>query len=509
MAEGRQGVAIAGSLLARNTALNGVGQILPVLAAVVAIPPVVVGLGESRFGVLAIAWMVLGYFTELGFGRATTKYVAEVLGRGEMHRLGPIMWATVITQALLGVVAGIGLALAVPLLVTRLLNIPPQLGQEALRSFYVVAWAVPVVLLSSAFRGVLEAAQRFDLVNLVRVPSAMATTLLPLLGVALGWDLPGIVMLLLVARIGATVSYFTLAAFRFPELRRPAWNGGELAHVFRFGAWVTVSSVVSPVLVYLDRFMLGTLVSMAAVAYYTAPYELVSRLWIVPTSLVATLFPAFSTLSGRADWPRVEALAARSIKYVLMLVGTLALVVAGGASEILTLWLDPTFAARSTLALQVLAVGVLVNSVAHVPYSLVQGLGRADLTAKFHLLELPVQLALVWVCVSLWGIPGAALAWTVRVTLDAALLFGAQRRLTGLSVATLLAERVPQTALLLVLGGIAAVALSAVPGSPWLRLGGLVLIAAGVLGAVWRYSLAQTERDHLVRLLALSRAPQA
>ena len=76
---------IKGSLLARNTLLNLIGQGLPLVVAVVTIPFIIHGLGIERFGLLSLAWVVLGYFAifDLGLGLATTKFVGEALGKGE------------------------------------------------------------------------------------------------------------------------------------------------------------------------------------------------------------------------------------------------------------------------------------------------------------------------------------------------------------------------------------------------------------------------------------------
>ena len=65
--------------------LNLLGQVLPAAAALVTIPFLVRGLGTERFGILSIAWVVLGSsgIFDLGLGRATTKFVAGSLGRGE------------------------------------------------------------------------------------------------------------------------------------------------------------------------------------------------------------------------------------------------------------------------------------------------------------------------------------------------------------------------------------------------------------------------------------------
>jgi len=78
--------------------------------------------------------------------------------------------------------------------------------------------------------------------------------------------------------------------------------------------------------------------------------------------------------------------------------------------------------------LQWLAVGVFINSVAQVPFALVQGVGKPDLTAKLHLIELPAYLAALWWLTRTHGIEGAAIAWTARAIVDALVLFVLAKR---------------------------------------------------------------------------------
>jgi len=173
---------------------------------------------------------------------------------------------------------------------------------------------------------------------------------------------------------------------------------------------------------------------MTAVAYYTAPYEAVTRLWIIPTSLIMALFPAFSALEGIGDRQRLGMLFARSVKYVLLVLGPIVLLLVLFAKEILQIWLGADFSTQSRLVLQILALGVLINSLAHSPFALLQGVGRPDIPAKFHLLELPIYIGLALLLISYWGIAGAAAAWTLRVSLDAFLLFLASFKVCSLSV---------------------------------------------------------------------------
>jgi len=415
---------ISGRLLAKNTLLNFTGQAMPLLVGVITIPFIVRGLGTERFGLLSLAWVVLGYFAifDLGLGRATTKFVAEALGKGEDEEIPSIVWTAVTVQAVLGIVGALVLAGITPLLVERVLNIPPDLVGEAKATFYLLALSVPVVLVSGSFRGVLEASQRFDLVNAVKIPTSALTFLLPLVGLWLGFKLPGVVILILSARVGALAAFMIINLRIIPNLGRYSGSFTLFPRLFAYGGWVTVSNIAGPILRYLDRFLIGTLLTMTAVAYYTAPFEVITRLWILPSSLVMTLFPAFSTL-GTTRKEDLQKLYIRSIKYLLLSTGPIVLILIMFAGNILRLWLGNDFAQHSTLVFQLLLLGTLAGLLAPVSGALLQGLGRPDIISKLYLLYLPLNIGLVWFLVQAMGIAGAALSFALRTLIDTVLLF--------------------------------------------------------------------------------------
>lgn len=412
------GFRVGGRLLARNTAINLAGRIVPLLVGVAAMPYVVHRLGPDRFGILALAWIVVGYFAlfDLGIGPATTKFVAEYLGRGEAEKLPELIWTAVITQSCFGVVAGILLAVVSPVLVDRLLKIPLALHGQAHLVFLILALSLPATFAAGSLGGVLAASQRFDLFNAVSVPASALNYLLPVVALALGYGLPAIVAFLVLARVVMLAVSFLLCVRLYPTLglglrfdHRVVWP------LLGFGGWVSVSGVVVPVLVYFDRFLIGAVVSVAAVGIYTPPFMVASRLGVLPASLSTALFPAASTSAGRGDSEWVRDAMVRSLKYMLLLVGPAALLLIFFARPLLTLWVGAAFAREGTLVLQILAVGVLANALTYVPYSLIQGIGRPDLTAKLQVAQLPVHLAISWFLVTRLGLRGAALAWTIRM----------------------------------------------------------------------------------------------
>jgi O-antigen/teichoic acid export membrane protein len=490
--------------LARNAVINTLGQGIPLLVGVLTAPTVVRGLGSDRYGILAMALAVLGYFSlfDLGLGRAATRFVAAALGSGSEDKVPSIVWTAVMTQAFVGVIGTLFLIIVTPPLVERVLNISPELWQEARPTFYILAVSIPAVLVSGSLRGVLEASQRFDLVNLVASPLSTANFLLPYIAVSLGWKLPAIVGVLLASRIIGAVLFFLFCIKVFPSLRKiPRFHPPAATALIGFGGWVTVSSVVSPALIYLDRFMLGMLTTMTAVTYYAAPYEMVTRLLIVPFSLAAILFPAFSELHQKGNTLAVGALAATSLKFLLLTFAPLVVALLAFSREILGLWLGADFARQSTHAVQILAIGLLANAIAQLPFALIQGAGRPDLTAKIHLLEIPVQVIVAWTCVKAWGITGAALAWSTRSALDLMLLSFAASRAGLVSWRLLLSNRLPQVLVCIAIVGVIAVASVWTVHSAILRAS-IVALSLALVGIVtWSQYLSDEDRARITQLL--------
>jgi O-antigen/teichoic acid export membrane protein len=143
---------------------------------------------------------------------------------------------------------------------------------------------------------------------------------------------------------------------------------------------------------------------------------------LISIAVVGVMFPAFS-VSFVSDGQRAAMLYGRTLKFLFLALFPIVLLSIVIAKDGLALWLGTDFAQHSARVVQWLAVGVLANSVALVPFSFVQGIGRPDLTAKLHLLELPFYLGILCWLIRVDGIEGAAIAWTARTVFDALALF--------------------------------------------------------------------------------------
>jgi len=399
---------------------------------------------------------------------------------------------------LVSVFGGIGAVivwLCTPWLVNDVLRIPPDLHSEARAAFYLLAVSLPFVVSGTAFRAVLEAYQRFAVVNVVRGFLGISTLLGPLLVLPLSNNLALAVSTIVLARIITTIAFYWLCRDTVQEWRGYKFASVHVRSLARFGSWMTVSNIVGPLMVYMDRFLIGTLISVTAVAYYAIPYEMVTKLWVIPGALVGVLFPALAS-SLRGDRERARVLYRRGITYNYLMLFPIVLTVVTFAKEGLNAWLGQEFAYHGTAVLQLLAVGVLINSLANLPFALIQANGRPDITAKIHVIELPFYLGALWVSVQYLGIIGAALVWTGRVLVDAVVLFFVARRVFD--------GRWGDARLWTTLIAVSAIALAALPILPGaIKTPVFGISIVGFFATAWWIVLAKDIRVFMARRLTV------
>ena len=66
----------------------------------------------------------------------------------------------------------------------------------------------------------------------------------------------------------------------------------------------------------------------------------------------------------------------------------------------------------------VMALGLLFNGIAYIPFAMIQAAGDARSTAHLHIFEFIIYLPLLLFALKTYGLIGAAIAWTLRVVVD-------------------------------------------------------------------------------------------
>lgn len=411
--------------LRRNSMWNLAGTGLPLILGVVTIPYLVKGIGVEAFGILTLIWSLIGYFSlfDFGLGRALTQRVAASLASEDIRAIPHVVKSGLVFMAYTGVGGGVLLALLAYPLGSDWLNVSEPLHAPTIGSLFVAALGIPLATVTSGLRGVLEAHEDFKAVNLLKIVLGLASFGLPALSLmVLGSSLVYMVALLIVARLAVLLAYGVLAHKRMPAgWFKSVAQANDVKDLLSFGAWMTVSNIISPLMVNADRFVIAAVLGASAVAYYTVPFEMVVRVLAIPAALTGALFPKLaSTLISNPAIARM--LYRRSLKLMGMVLLGICLVICLTSYWGLALWLNVDFASKSWLIVCILSIGVLLNGMAFVPFAAIQAAGDAKTTAYLHVFEFIVYVPLLLVALDMFGLVGAGLAWVFRVGLDLVLL---------------------------------------------------------------------------------------
>ncbi len=409
--------------LIKNSVWNLAGYVIPTAIAIPAMGYLARVLGVELFGVYTLAIAIVGYagIFDIGLTRAIVREIAVY--RGNVDERKKIISTATIFLFLFSVTGAIIISICTPKIIS-LLNITAANHNDVQSSIQILVWTIPAFLLNQLWMSILEGDERFAILNIQRSFGSSIIAGLPALFVFASPSLYSAIVGLAVGRLLSLIIAFVI-------VKNEIINAGFIFYrkTFRrmifFGGWITVSNIISPVMVYFDRFVISGTLGANKVGYYTAPSEIVSRLGLIPGALSRAVFPK---LSAAKTYDELK----KNIKfsYLVMGLGCLPLmaVLILLAKIIMHLWLGEEYALQSQTIFQILLVGFFFNSIAQIPFTVIQSLGKAKYTAFLHCLEVAPYLALLYFLVNSYGVLGAAYAWTIRVFVDCLLLILVSRK---------------------------------------------------------------------------------
>ena len=416
-----------------HIAWNFGGLAFPLGVAVLTVPHLVENLGQERFGLLALAWGLIGYAgtLDLGLGRALTQMVARLRGEGNLSSIPDVLATAGRITLATGLIGGVLIGFAALTGGQALIRTESTSPSEMQYAMLLLAIALPAQAMSATYRGLNEAFMKFRGISFLRAGLGVVNFAGPYAVSLFTTQLPWLVATLVVSRLIALFIFRYLALQCLqnePETRGPAVYSSSIARsLFTFGGWVTVSSIVSPIMVQADRFVIAATISVAAVSAYVLPYEVVVQSLILVGAVSSVMFPGLSTLMQEKpdQWKPYFR------KWLLRVAGLMAVVCTALAlllPVILPLWIKSNLKPESILVGQVLCLGVFANAIGSMFYSLLHATGRADITAKLHLIELPIFIVMLFFLIDQFGVIGAAWAWVGRMIFDSIALAWNSRR---------------------------------------------------------------------------------
>lgn len=399
----------------KNTIINLLGMLIPGLLTIPAMGYLARTLNVELFGILLLAYAIVGYsgIFDGGLARAVIRKIASS-SDAEIDKL--VMGTALISVTFFSLIPSLLMFFFAPS-VSQWLNVSENYSLQAIQAIRLLGLVIPFYLIGLISFAFLEGKQRFVELNKYKVVTGILIALTPALMVSGSNTLLSAVVGLLIARgISALIALFALkqalGTLKLPFCRL------VLIELVTFGGWITLSNIISPLMVYADKFILSNAVGANRVAFYNAPADLIQKIAILPGALARTLFPMFS--NNQSDSKQSERIAYIGLATTLLLLLTPLFFF---AEWVLNLWLGPQYGQESQQILKVLIIGFFFNGLAQIPFSRVQALGKSRTTAFLHLAEVLPYLLLLFLWVHEYGLIGAAYAWSVRMVVDFLLLF--------------------------------------------------------------------------------------
>ena len=412
--------------VSRHAGYNLVGSVIPIALSLVTVPLYLHLVGQDRYGVLAIAWLLLGYFGlfDLGLTRATSFRIAALRDASPEARANTF-WSALAVNAMMGAIGGVVLWLAASYFFAHVFKVDESLRPEILAGVPLLAAAVPVATMTGVLTGAMQGREKFLETNVVSVTS---TTLFQLFPLAVAWIHGPNLVVLLAAAIAARVVAIAVLAYQcwreVGRARAPRIDRAEVSVLLKYGGWVTLTSLFGPMLVIVDRFAIGALLGAAAVAVYSVPFQLAQRIAILPSALTNALFPRMSA----ADADRRHEMGGLATLALAALISPLVLGAVFVLEPFLHVWVGAEMATKAAPVGRILVIGFWANAFALVPFMTLQSSGRPDLVTKMLLVQIPPYLAALYLGMKYLGLPGCAIVFSARCVVDYLLLTWAAGR---------------------------------------------------------------------------------
>lgn len=396
--------------LVRNAAANLLGALVPAIVALGTVPLVVRGLGDAGYGLYSLVTAIVGYFAviDINVTAGSVKYIAGFYARRDQDRISETVCFGLGVYALLGLVGGLGLFFGAQMLVTDVFTVPAALAEEAEATLRLAALGFFLGQLQSYLQSVPQSLMRYDIAGRIEMLFGTGVPLLTVAVLMLGHGLFEVILLRVAASAVNCLILWRWIRRLLPGLAWRAPGAVLRRELLGFSAYAFLSRFATLSYAYADKLIIGALVGVTGLAYFTVASTLANRVLGLSYRLSGVFFPAASALAARGELERLNRLYLKASRYVVFINASALVLVVVFAYQILYYWMDPAFARAGQMVLAVMALSQFIDSLTSLPSLVNDGMGHPRYSGMFALARAAFGLLVVYLGVAGWGIDGAA-----------------------------------------------------------------------------------------------------
>jgi O-antigen/teichoic acid export membrane protein len=420
-------VGISGKI-AFNVIANYLGQGWSALMAIAFLPVYIAELGFESFGLIGFFAVLQSALSVFDFG-ITATLTREAAQQSNGMRTAQSLRELVRSCELVCGASNIFIALIVWVLADRLasdwVNTRLLEPESVATSIALMSIVITTRLQEGIYRGVLLGMGMQVLLNIVI--ALLATVRYAGAVSVLLYGSPNIVTFFVWQVLVSLISLVVLAAFtyrRLPMTHQPQRFSIEaLASIWRFSAGMAVVAGLSILMANLDRLILSGIIQLDEFGRYALAAAAASTLYLFAVPITQGFYPDMVGMYSRADRNGLTRLHHVSSQMVAVAAGSMAIIFIVFSKPILFVWSgNAVFANEISPIFSILAVAALSNCLGHVGHNLQIVTGATKGLAFTSIGAVLLMLFILPVAVANQGVAGAAKAWMVIATLQAAIV---------------------------------------------------------------------------------------
>jgi O-antigen/teichoic acid export membrane protein len=403
-----------------NVTMNWIAMSVGMVVPFFLMPIVTHSLGKVQYGVWILAVSTVGYLglLDLGLRSAVIRYVSKADAQGNTvearKAIGAALWFRILIAA-----AAVVLSLVLAVVFPHLFKVPNGLERPAQVTVLMCAFAVAVTLVSGVFGAVLSAIHRFDILSGV----TMTQTVVKAAGVILilhsgrglialaYWEF-AVTLLAGVATWGIAVKIFPVCRVR---LGQPDIKTLKMIWSYSFTTFIIVIAV--QVVFNTDNIVVGALVSVGAVIFYSIGGSLVAYSRQVVSAVATTFIPMASNLEAAGKSEELQQLLVKGTQATLGLALPVSLALFFRGKTFIGLWVGREYSHVAGTVLQILMISQFFGVANTTAGQIAFGIERHKSVAKWAIIEATLNLSLSIVLAKSIGLYGIAWGTSIATTI--------------------------------------------------------------------------------------------
>lgn len=405
--------------LKKNVIANYFGQGWTALMSIAFVPLYIKYMGIEAYGLIGIFALLQAWLTLMDLG------ITPTLNR-EMARFVGGAHSTESIRELLHSLEAIVFSMAL-IMAASIWFLSDWLGghwlkaeklpiTEVTKAISVMGLVVSLRFIESMYRGALLGLQRQVWVN---VTSSGLATIRSFGAVAiLAWWSPSLEAFFywqLVVSIIATGMVAIAVHMFVPRSRgRTRFSWVAVESVLRFASGMLATTLLSLLLMQVDKILLSRLLTLEAFGYYMLAATVANALYMLVTPVNQAFFPRFTELVTKGDVAGLAIVYHRGAQTISLAVipSTLLLVFFG--YDLLRLWTgNETLAHQAAPLLALLSLGTMLNALMNIPYQLTLAYGWVSFAVWMNVIAVLLLLPAIYWATLYFGAVGAAWIWVI------------------------------------------------------------------------------------------------